>query len=265
MPNYELIQHPNGTSSLKDLRNGEAMHSHIGPWEEAQTVYIGPSRLVERLRSRSVVLWDVGMGTASNALAAIEAVQQGSTEAHTADEGDSALHPLEIWSFESDLDGLRSALAESHAFPFFQEHGERARALVEQGRWKSAPLDRAQITWNCLEGDFFELFDRAADPDLVFYDFYAPKSCPNLWDKAAFCRLFERTARHRALGLPTWLHTYSSATPVRMAMIEGGFEIARGPRTPVKRETTIACSLPGHVEAPLGAEWMAHKRKFTQR
>ena len=65
-------------STLQDTENGQPMHSAIGPTREAEQIYLQPGKLSTRLSlssqaSRPFVLWDVGMGIAGNAAAAIAA------------------------------------------------------------------------------------------------------------------------------------------------------------------------------------------------
>ena len=50
MKGFELVHYPNGTVSLRDPKTGEAMHSSIGPWEEATRIYARQSRIGERMR-----------------------------------------------------------------------------------------------------------------------------------------------------------------------------------------------------------------------
>src|SRR4051794_17781708 len=84
---HELIQYKNGTSSLKHKISGETMHSFIGPWDEARLLYIEQSRLAERIIlsesqkdaqavSRPLVLFDMGLGAAANALAVLDCYEK---------------------------------------------------------------------------------------------------------------------------------------------------------------------------------------------
>ena len=63
---------------IRDMTSGEVMHPGVDPAHEACSLYIEQSRLLERLRSPSdepVVVWDVGLGAAANAMAAILAIE----------------------------------------------------------------------------------------------------------------------------------------------------------------------------------------------
>src|SRR5205807_5501832 len=73
--NYEVHTAWEGFASIRQISSGEIMHSRTPPMEEAQRLYIEQSNLAERLRlsesDAPLVIWDVGLGAAANAMAAI--------------------------------------------------------------------------------------------------------------------------------------------------------------------------------------------------
>src|SRR5277367_3631317 len=74
---YEVIVRDE-VGHIRDTDSGEVMHSVNDPAEEARSLYVEQSRLLERLESGSeepLVVWDVGLGAAANAMAAILAVE----------------------------------------------------------------------------------------------------------------------------------------------------------------------------------------------
>jgi queuine tRNA-ribosyltransferase len=78
---YEIHTSASGFSSFFSMRqksSGEIMHSVSEPSEEAERLYVRQLGLAERLRSCALpeseaplVVWDVGLGAATNAMAAI--------------------------------------------------------------------------------------------------------------------------------------------------------------------------------------------------
>jgi queuine tRNA-ribosyltransferase len=248
MSSHRIIRWENGQVSVEDAQ-GRAMHSRIGPIAEAHSVYLEPSRLVERLSSdvaEPLVLLDVGMGLATNVVVALEALAGLKRPSR----------PLRIESFETQTEGLELALATPEAFPWLEPHRGPLDQLLEKGTWKSeAPFP---IEWRLHRGDFRDALDGLPDQsvELVFFDFYAPKTCPELWSPV----LFERLARklNPATGL---LATYSSATPVRAALLLAGWYLAAGPKTAAKLDTTLAALSPDALpqESLLGETW---KRKL---
>ena len=106
---YEVHRAREGFFSIRQISSGEIMHSRTDPMEEARQLYVEQARLAKRLGERSVeplILWDVGLGAAANAMAAIECYETAKPE-----------RPLHIFSFENDLDPLRLAAAHLKSFP----------------------------------------------------------------------------------------------------------------------------------------------------
>lgn len=241
----DVVLTRSGATAMRDLASGEIMHPGTGNAVEPVELYVGPSRLDARLRGGGegvLVLFDVGLGAASNAIAAWRV-----SEALGA-----AARRLEIVSFDNDLAPLRLALDPAYAERFGFAAGSpelaAASALLGSGRYETA-----RTTWRLAHGD---LRHRLADEpdaraDLVFWDMYSSKARPDLWTPDSFGEL-RRACRDGAT-----LHTYSAATSVRSALLLGGFAVGEGGRTGDRAETTIAAT---HVEAlasPLGARWLA--------
>ena len=93
-------------------------------------------------------------------------------------------------------------------------------------------------------------------PEVVFYDFYAPSSCPHLWSVESLTQVRKLGAHREARGLRMDLFTYSAATPIRAALVLAGFWVGYGTRTPSKAETTLACTSLKSLSQPLGPEWL---------
>src|SRR3954471_14833520 len=169
---YEIHRAWEGFASIRQTSSGEIMHSRTDPIEEARQLYVEQSRLVERLKSESLILWDVGLGAAANAMAAIECYEES-----------SSTQPFRIISFENDLDSLRLALANPRNFPYLRV--DAAKAIVTDGQWN----DRG-LRWNLLQGNFVERMNQASPPDLIFYDMFSTKTSAELWTLEIFRKLF---------------------------------------------------------------------------
>lgn len=236
MPRFELVKCTSGFT-LRESLNGQLMHSDIGPWIEANTVYVGPSELEKRLSAYTeapLVLYDVGMGTAANAIAAINISAQQRRK-------------LKIISFEKYPNALEQILSKKTAFPYLMPLGEALRTLLQSGSAEIAP----HISWNLIKGDFRDL-DLSALPkaDLIYFDFYSPGTCPDLWTQAVFQKLFEKSCPD------TMIFTYAAGKSVRSAMLLAGFYVGAGPSTEMKRETTVATRNSTLLKSPLTGEWL---------
>jgi queuine tRNA-ribosyltransferase len=232
---------------IRDTVSGEVMHPGSDPAQEAQSLYVEQSRLLERLDSLAgpqapLVVWDVGLGAAANAMAAILAVENL---------GPAAARPLQLVSFENDLDSLKLAL--DHPGWFRHLRHAAPRALLRDSRWISPT---SQIEWLLLSGDFAMRKFEAPPPDIIFFDPFSFKTDGALWTLNAF-RELAQACRDQS----TELYTYSYSTSVRAAMLAAGFYVAKGRATGPKGETTIGLSAraaaSAHGRELLGPEWLA--------
>ena len=186
----------------------------------------GDVRLAERLREAGgeLVIWDVGLGAAANAMAAIRCYEAATEE--------SPVRPLKIISFENDLDSLR--LARRHPDKFTYLHHAGPAGILEEGRWESK--QHPGLSWELVSGDFLETLTTAsAPPDLVFYDMFSAKTAADQWTCEAFRRLYAACGS-RAVEL----FTYTCSTSIRAALLAAGFYVGRGRSTGLKQETTVA-------------------------
>ncbi len=288
---YEIIKGPLGAFSVRQISSGEVMHSVNRPGDEANALYVVQSGLAQRVLRGShgvhvpaldgntttdaacapvapfettpaseLVIWDVGLGAASNAMAAIACFEDA-----VAQRGASALRPVRIVSFECDLDPLILATQKSARFPHLQHAAPHG--LLGEGRWTHVS---GLLTWELMKGDFLALFADAPAPDLVFYDPFSAKTDTALWSADVFARM----AAHGG-AKPMALYTYSASTAVRAALLWAGFRVAEGVGTGPKATTTIAFTgLNGeHAHAGpeprkiawLGDAWLARWRRSDSK
>jgi queuine tRNA-ribosyltransferase len=227
--------------SVRQRSSGETMHSFVDPIGEAEALYVAQSGLRELLsiEGPELVLWDVGLGAATNAMAALAAAADGPRE-------------LRIVSFEQDLDPLRLALLHPDRFAHLRHRAPHA--ILREGRWEAPG-----VRWELLRGDFAVTLDEAPAPDLVFYDPFSYKADVPLWTPSFFARLRGRCERSA-------LYTYSTSTAVRGALLSAGFFVGRGAPTGPKTETTAAYTHAEDARVPLlGPEWLRKWEKSSAR
>ena len=237
---HEVIRTRTGLVAMRSLDVGEVMHPGVGPLVEAEQLYVRQSRLGERLRAtrcRDLVLFDVGMGAGSNALAA---------RAESERSPDGAAR-LELVSFERDLGALELALTQPADFALEGESGEAARALLAHGRQETA-----RTSWRLWHGDILQALAREdCLADIVFWDPFSPKANPALWTVAAFAAI-RRVANARCT-----LFTYSASTAVRSALLLAGWAVGVGESIGEKSQTTAAAVMATDLARPLGSNWLA--------
>jgi queuine tRNA-ribosyltransferase len=245
---YEVHRAWEGFASIRQISSGEIMHSRTAPMEEARKLYVEQSFLAERLtenprKQDPLVIWDVGLGAGANAMAAIECHEKV-----------SGARPLQVVSFENDLDSLRLALGQQQDFPDLRV--DAATAILADGHWQSR--NDAGLSWQLLPGDFLDNMERATAPDLIFYDMFSTRSSAHLWTLGVFRKLFAACA-----GRAVELFTYTCSTANRAALLASGFHLARGRNAGEKIETTIALT-PAALRSPfaqrrefLASDWLA--------
>ncbi len=248
---FELVTLRNGARAVRHLGHGEVMHPSIGPWQEALRLYVEQPRLAERLRQPGspLVILDVGLGAATNAVAALTRAREPGAERR---------RPLEVISLEVDLAPLRLALADPAGFPFLQPFRAAAEALMRDGSWEGEGL-----RWRLLLGNAItHLEDELPPANLVFFDPFSPASNPEMWTEAVLSRV---RSRCREDGEGALLMTYSAATPTRVTLLLAGFYVGAGVSTGTKGETTIAATRLEALEAPLGARWLERWSRSSSR
>ena len=232
---FELVTLRNGARAVRHLGHGEVMHPSVGPWEEANRLYVEQQKLAERLQTRPepLVVWDVGLGAATNAAAVIQCAK------HT------AAATLELHSVECDLAPLELAREDAAGFPYLVPLREELAALIADRRTRTAHLD-----WRLAVGDALEWMATAPSPDVILYDPFSPEANPRLWTVEAFTAVRQRCTRDAILL------TYSASTKVRATLLLAGFFVGQGWSIGTKSETTVAATRRELLEQPLGARWL---------
>lgn len=254
---YEVHRSPQGFASIRQRSSGEVMHSVNAPSEEANRLYIKQSNLSARLVTPNLsavplVIWDVGLGAAFNAMAALQCFERcyATSDAHQ-------VRPLHIVSFECDLDPLTLALKHPGDFPHLRHAAPVS--VLKNGTWAHAS---GLLQWQLCKGDFRECLTTAHVPDIIFYDPFSFKTDSELWTAETFTQLFQHCT-----SKSTELYTYSASTAVRAALLSAGFFVAEGIGTGPKSTTTIAFThatgADTHPHAPrlLDQHWLARWRR----
>jgi len=238
---HQVVRTRKGVLAMRNVEADEVMHPGVGPLIEAEQLYVRQSRLGDRLReSGRLVLFDIGMGAGSNALAA---------RREALSVPDSSV--LELVSFERDLGALTLALTQPEAFGLEGEAGDAARTLLLSGQH-----DTARVRWRLRHGDILtELPKEPLKADIVFWDPFSPKANPELWTIAAF------TALRRTAGARCSLFTYSASTAVRVALLLAGWAVGVGNSIGEKSFTTAAAVVASDLARPLDRAWLARLQR----
>jgi queuine tRNA-ribosyltransferase len=238
---FEVVRTSQGAPAVRDAEAGEVMHPVVGAAVESERLYAAQARLAERLVApgEPLVLFDVGLGAGSNALAALRVARRAPPGGRD----------LAIVSFERELGALALAASEAGTAALGLEAADAAalRALLARGHH-----EEPRVTWRLALGDATETLPREPSrADVVFWDPFSPRVNPALWSVAIF-----RALRARC-GPGATLFTYSTATSVRAALLLAGFYVGVGDASGPKHETTAAAIDPTSLARPLDARWLA--------
>ncbi len=241
-PVFEIVTTTAGAISIRNKAVNEIMHNPVGPWLEANNLYINQSELSDKLHENlgnELVIFDVGLGAAANSLAAIHCVMSENTG-----------RPVRLISYERDLDLLRFALHHSDKFAHFSGYETAISDLIKNKTW-----GHKSLVWELREGDFLQNIETEKySAQIIFFDPYSPQLNKEMWTLETFRKLRVKSGAHSGEGAV--LYTYSQATPIRTALLLAGYFVGQGSATGLKSETTEAATDIALLKSPLGARWL---------
>jgi hypothetical protein len=243
---FELVILKNGSRSIRSLEHGETMHIGTDPVTEARELHVRQQSLASRASAPGMdplVIWDIGLGPAGNALSAI--AELGSLKTG-----------IELHSFEIDTKVLEFSLIHARDLGYLSGWEPVIRRLLDEGEARPTP----NIRWILHRGDFSTEQARqdAASPGAIFFDPYSPSRNAEMWTLEVF-----RSIREAADPRGCTLTNYTRSTSVRVTMLLAGWYVGRGVATGGKEETTLAATGREFLNQPLGAEWLSRVRSST--
>ena len=242
-PLFEIVTTTAGAVSIRHKIVNEIMHNPVGPWVEANALYVDQSNMRERLAQKAsgpFVVFDVGLGAAANAVATLACARAIK----------SPRRSLKLISFEIEMELLRFTIKNSVRFPHLRGFEEAMQNLLKTGEWQEDG-----IHWQLRQGDFVNTLTQESEkPHLILFDPYSPEVNQNMWTTSLFRQLRNGSRSPEEEG--TLLLTYSQATRIRAALIEAGFFVGYGDQTGLKSETTVAATDLRLLKNPLGEKWL---------
>ncbi len=222
---YSYVETDDGSISVYADEYGQTMHSVSGGYEEALYKHVIPSG-VAALQKDEINVLDVGFGLGYNILALL----------HCCDMEDR-FSKIRVISLERD-DTIGKLVGDIR----FNDEKDCVYDKVK-GATQSGEYNDGRIHIAILFGDARQTLKTInhINFDAVFHDPFSPASNPELWSVEFFSLLKERMEPRAVLT------TYSAALQVRMAMMEAGFTIGRGPSVGGKKEGTVA-TIKGTIE-----------------
>ncbi len=233
---FEVVTTTTGAISIKNNQNNEIMHNPVGPWKESNALYIEQSNLRSLLTKdldKELVIYDVGLGAAANAVATLNAIK-------------NSKRAVRLISFEIDLELLHFALENSAQLAYLVGYEEIIQSLLNNKIW-----EQENLKWELHHGDFLECIENVEHKcHLIYFDPYSPKQNEAMWTTACFKKL-----RNKCQPRATF-YNYSQATTIRAALLEAGFFVGYGQPTGLKRDTTQAATQIEDLAHPLDERWL---------
>jgi hypothetical protein len=261
---YQIVQLNGGAHTLYSSAYGEKMHPGLGPQAEAELLYVRQLQICERLRGGAgeFVIWDVGLGAAANAIAALRATRD-------------IQRPLRLVSFDNTSEPLEFALQNAAALGYLKGYEATLAELLRTRRVEFAN-GQQPVVWEFHLGDFPGWLEEQKEtfniqhstpnieggtevpaPHAVFYDAFSPAKNPAMWTLEVFTNLFRLLDPAR----PCALTTYSRSTMLRATLLLAGFCVGVGHATGLKEETTVAANSMDLIAQPLDRRWLERARR----
>lgn len=242
---YQLAPLAKGGKTLYSVSYGEKLHPGLGPAAEAELLYVRQLQIGERLQAErgELVIWDVGLGAAANALAALRATRDLAGE-------------LRLISFDNTRAPLAFALEHAEELGYLAGYEDALTHLLRDQR-VAFENGRLNVIWEFCLGDFPAWLAEPSrahvpPPHAIFYDAFSPAKNPAMWTLPVMENLFRALDPAR----PCALTTYSRSTMIRSTLLLAGFFAGVGHAAGMKEETTIAANARALIAEPLGARWL---------
>ncbi|MCC7300815.1 MAG: TIGR01212 family radical SAM protein [Verrucomicrobia bacterium] len=208
----------------------EHYHTKTGARLEAEKKFVEPSSLNRKLQTSPIKLLDVCFGLGNNSLAAFCAAE-------------NAPQRLDITALEMDKRIVRAAAeyfqtleTDPIDWKLFLKKILKSNQSVIGNHQLAIHWGDARWLIQSLETESF---------DILFHDPFSSQHCPELWTVEFFQQLY------RVMKSDGVLLTYSSALPVRGAMLEAGFMIGETHPGHQMGNGTIASKQPGNLNFPI--------------
>jgi tRNA U34 5-methylaminomethyl-2-thiouridine-forming methyltransferase MnmC len=210
----EIKKTADGSSTLYVPELNEHYHSMHGAVSESMHVFIRMG--LDKILKPSMMILEIGFGTGLNAiLTLLEAGTLKQIQYDCIETGPLTRDQVIALGYENYLHlsaGQREHFLQMHTCTW----GERISIT------NSFSLRKMKVSLQDLEVD--------NSYDLVYFDAFAPRVQPELWEESIFSKLY------LSMGSGGILVTYCAKGEVRRCMQRAGFEVERLPGPPGKRE-----------------------------
>ena len=231
---HSIILSADGSHTLKLTDFDECYHSSNGAYSEACHIYIKcgveylwnkilEANATSSIQTKSIAVYDIGLGTALNAMATI--VWQEQMLAAGAEVPHILYNGIEKYPIEPE-EALQLNYA-SHINVISIEKLQYVYEKIHRCNWEADveitpyfTLHKHKNDITTVEGKYFGGIN-GETPSVIMYDTFSPAIQPQLWD----VEIFRKIAQNATAG--SILTTYCSKGTVKQALREAGFQLQR--------------------------------------
>jgi tRNA U34 5-methylaminomethyl-2-thiouridine-forming methyltransferase MnmC len=166
----QIIVTSDGSSSLLNTALNETYHSTHGAIQESNHVFIknGLQYFVEKTKTKSVSIFEVGLGTGLNALLSIKFSDENNLKIHY-----TAIEAFPIdWPTASQLN-YTSQLRDKSLTPYFKQ--------IHESDWGKEIILSEHFLLHKIHSDLLSLQINPNQFDIIFFDAFAPSRQPEMW------------------------------------------------------------------------------------
>lgn len=220
MSNLKIIISEDGSSTIFNETLNETYHSTHGAITESKHVFIKHGLEFGRIHSQQLEVLEIGMGTGLNLLLSLEYSLQHSfpINYHTLEPFPLSQEIINQLNYEREINNplIKGELIRIHEYPWETEVKINEHFILNKTLCK------------------LESFKPSKSFDLIFFDAFAPKKQPEMWDLQNFTKLF-------SLVKPGgFLVSYCANGQFKRNLKQAGFTIESLPGPPGKFEMTRA-------------------------
>lgn len=242
--NKYLIKTEDGSYTLKSgVVDGksETMHTYHGAVEESLEKFVKPAKIKGK---KNIRILDICSGLGYNAASSIEFLEKDNLK--TKDNVKIEIDMIEI---------SKETLATALIIPIPLKSHDIIKKAIEGKLYEEGFVGYKSLQDDIPENIHIQIFcDDARQVikkmdektyDAVFLDPFSPEKSPELYSLEFFIILYEKIKKDGVLS------TYTSAAPVRSALVQAGFHVGEGPSFGRKKGGTVASPTLLNIDKPL--------------
>lgn len=233
MKDFVYIETEDGSLSCRDSDSGELYHNRAGAYLEALKDYAEPACLSLTPGQRSIKVLDVCFGLGYNTLAMLQVATRPDASGAQWERqplgrfDEPLLQSITVLAIDVD-ERVCTAVAKILQQDCFSELRQRFPKV----KYGVGTIDftngstqiQVQIDIADFRARLLELTVQNEEFDVIFHDPFSPSKMPDLWTLDIFKCYYQLLKRRTGL-----IFTYSSASRVRGALAQSGFQIYRTP------------------------------------